>query len=87
MRLIELTLTGSKQQITTSTIYTPFVIFQNNDATNSATVGDNTVTATRGINLAKSGGNLIVQRSDNRINLASYYVIGTASAKIEILYE
>lgn len=87
MRLIEITLTGSRQQVSTGKIYSPYVIFQNNDATNGAVVGDNTVTTTRGINLVKAGGNLVVQRSDNRILLDSYYVIGTAASKVEILYE
>lgn len=87
MRVIEKTLTGSAQQVTASQIYTPFVIFQNNDATNSVTVGDNTVTATKGIVIPNGGGTFTVQRADNRIPLFNYYVIGTSASKVEILYE
>lgn len=86
MRVIEITLTGSAQQVTTANIYSPFVTFANNDATNAYTVGDNTVTATKGVVVAK-GTNYSVQRQDNRIPLKNYYVIGTAGSKAEILYE
>jgi hypothetical protein len=86
MRVLEITLSGSAQQVTTAQIYTPFVTFANNDATNSFTVGDNTVTATKGVVVPK-GTTYTVTRNDNRILLKNYYVIGTAASKAEILYE
>lgn len=86
MRVIEITLTGSAQQVTTANIYSPYVIFANNDGTNAFTVGDNTVTATKGVVVAK-GTSLPVSRADNRIHLKDYYVIGTTGSKAEILYE
>lgn len=85
MRLIQVTMTGSKQQITTGQIYSPFVTFQNNGSS-AMRIGDNTVTASKGINLSASGA-FTVQRSDNRIPLFAYYVIGTASDKLDIMYE
>lgn len=85
MRLIQVTMTGSKQQVTTGQIYSPFVTFQNNGS-NAMRIGDNTVSATKGINLSASGA-FTVQRADNRVPLFSYFVIGTSGDKLDILYE
>lgn len=87
MRVIEITLTGSAQQVTSAGIYSPYVMFANNDATNAFTYGDNNVTATKGIVVPKQSNGPAITRSDNRIVLKSYYVIGTNGSKAVILYE
>lgn len=85
MRTIQVTMSGSAQQVTTGQIYSPFVVFQNNGS-NDMRIGDNTVTTSTGIKLS-SGGSLTVHRADNRIALILYHVIGTAGEKLDILYE
>lgn len=87
MRVLEITLTGAKQQVTTARIMTPFLLFANNDAANAFTYGDNNVTATRGIVVAKQTASQPITRADNNINLSQYYVIGTSGSKAEVLYE
>ena len=84
-RLIQLTMTGTRQQLTTSQIYSPFVTIQNN-GTNQIRCGDNTVTSTKGIVIFATGS-YTIQRSDNRVPLFTRYVIGTAGDKVDIDYE
>lgn len=92
MRLIRVTLGAAATRITAAQIYTPFLEIQNN-ANDICRVGDNTVTATRGILLSPTGAapstvpSFIVQRSDNRILLNQYYLFGTAGDQIDIIYE
>lgn len=91
MRLIQVTLTSTATPITTSKLYSPVLNIQNNTAT-VVRVGDNTVSATRGIALAAGtspapGGAITISRSDNRIPLFNYFLFGTSGQVIDIMYE
>lgn len=91
MRIIQVTLGSGATQITKSAIYTPSLFIQNNAAA-VVRIGDNTVSATRGIALApigtgSAGGAYTVYRADNRIHLSDYYLFGTAGQLIDVLYE
>lgn len=85
-RLIQITTTGAKQQVTSNQIYTPFVTFQNN-GTNNIRIGDNSVSATKGI-LIFPTGSYTVQRADNRVPLFTRFIFGIGVGdKIDIDYE
>lgn len=91
MRLIQVTLGTAATRITTGKIYTPSLFIQNNAAA-VVRLGDNTVSATRGIALSPSvagapGGSFTNYRPDNRIFLDSYFLFGTAGQVIDVLYE
>lgn len=90
MRLIQITLGAGATRVTTAQIYTPALFIQNN-GTGVMRVGDNTVSATKGIallsNTGPGGGTYTCYRPDNRIHLADYYVFGTAGQLVDVLYE
>jgi len=83
MRILQVALSGPRTQLTTSQIYSPYVVFQNNTGS-AIRIGDNTTTTTKGISIA-ANGSLIVQRADNRIPLFSYFASGAGS--LDVLYE
>lgn len=92
MRILRVTLGAAATRITAAQIYTPYLEVQNN-ANNLCRIGDNTVTASRGILLSPTGATsstvppFVVQRGDNRICLNQYYLFGTAGDQIDVLYE
>lgn len=92
MRTIQITLGAAATRVTASRIVSPFITIQNN-AAHSIRIGDNTVSATKGIFIpatAAAGagsGSLTVQRADNNILLSNYYVFGTAGDVVDIIYE
>lgn len=92
MRLLQVTLLAGATPITTdSKIYSSFLVVQNNAAAN-VRLGDNTVSATRGILLATAspapGGSATIQLNFPRgAHLSEWYLFGTAGQVIDILYE
>jgi hypothetical protein len=94
MRLIQLTLTGAAQQISpnldglnqSGQVYCSLLVIQNNGADN-VRVGDNTVTATRGILLSPLGSSTFEPFLFRGTMLAQWWVIGTAGQLLDILYE
>lgn len=90
MRLIQVTLGAGATAITTNTaIYASFMIIQNNAAA-VVRVGDNTVSATKGIALSGGapGGSATAQLTIARgAHLSEWYLFGTATQVIDILYE
>jgi hypothetical protein len=90
MRLIQVTLGAAATRVTTGQIYSPAVIIQNNAAAN-VRVGDNTVSATKGLLLLTAsgggGGSITIYRADNRIPLFEYFLFGTAGNIIDVFYE
>lgn len=91
MRILQVTLLAGATPITTSKIYTPSLIIQNNAAA-VVRVGDNTVSATRGMVLqpvtAPAMSNYLkIDRSDNRVPMFNYFLFGTATQVVDVLYE
>jgi hypothetical protein len=91
MRLIQVTLAATATPITTNTaLYASSLTIQNNTA-HATRVGDNTVTASKGISLVVSGAigsTLQIQPSTPRgIHLSEVYIFGTAADVIDVLYE
>ena len=96
MRVIQVTLGSGATQILAPTPQAPIaniavslLIIQKN-TTNNATIGDNTVTATKGIVIAAGtpGVPLILQFSQPRGSLLSqYWLFGTQNDVVEVLYE
>ncbi len=88
MRLIQVTLGAAATQVTIAKIYSPYVVIQDNAGANCR-VGDNTVSATKGILLATGspGGSITITRADNRVPLFQYFIFGTAGNIIDVLYE
>jgi len=94
MRVLEITLAAGANQITPNTnslanqgapIYVGTMTIQ--PATTAVTLGDNTVTATRGI-VIPAGTIYTLQFWGTRGSLLSqYWLFGTAASKVEILYE
>lgn len=92
MRVIELTMTGAAQQILVPSAQAPaanvavsLLLIQ--PATTSATLGDNTVTATKGIVIPATNVTPLVFSQPRGSLLAQYWIIGTSGNKVEILYE
>lgn len=90
MRLIQLTLGAGATQLTTNAnLYASLLIVQDNAAAN-VRVGDNTVSATKGILLALGapGGSATLQiMAPHGTHLIDYFLFGTAGNVIDILYE
>lgn len=88
MRLIQVTLTASATPITTDTnIYASMLIVQDNAAA-GVRLGDNTVSATRGIALSLGGGSSTITLAFPRgAHLSEWYLFGTTSQVIDVLYE
>ena len=92
MRVLELVMTGSAQQVFVpnaqapmATPYVTMMIVQ--PATAAATIGDNTVTATKGIVIPAATAQQFNFHTVRGSALSQYWIIGTASDKVEILYE
>jgi hypothetical protein len=94
MRVIELTLGSGATQVTPNTntianqgqpIYVSFMLVQ--PAADPCTIGDNTVTATKGIVIAAGVAQQFQFQQPRGSLLSSYYIFGTQGAKVEILYE
>ncbi len=93
MRCIKITLTGAAQQITTDAkLYASILVIQANGAA-GVWVGDNTVATGNGIYLAPAasppgGGSVTLQiYAPHGAHLIDYYVIGTATQIVNVLYE
>ena len=97
MRLLQVTLLAGATPIVTNPtttgasnpIYASTLIFQDNAAANCR-VGDNTVSATRGILITSGspGGSVgLVIATPRGTHLADYFLFGTAGNVIDILYE
>lgn len=90
MRLIQVTLGAGATQISSNSgIYCSILIIQNNAAA-VVRIGDNTVSATKGIALASGspGGSSTVQPIIVRgTHLQDWWLFGTAAQVIDILYE
>jgi hypothetical protein len=92
MRILQVTLGAAATPLTTSKIYTPYFIVQNNSNA-GCRIGDNTVSATRGIYLSPTGAasnaipTFAVSRCDNRVPLFNYFLYGTAGSVVDVLYE
>ena len=91
MRILQLTMTGSKQQIsplstTGAQVYCSVLSIQNN-GTNNMRIGDNTVTTSRGQLVSGSGSIYTAPCPPKGTRLADWYIIGTANDVADILYE
>ena len=95
MRIGQITMTGSKQQIVADientpgggyNVYCSVLVFQNNGA-NAMRLGDNTVTSTRGQSIAANGGFYTAPCPPKGTRLMDWYVIGTSADKLDYLYE
>ena len=96
MRVIEVTLGSGatqilipNQQAPMANVAVSLLVVQKN-STNSVTLGDNTVTDTKGIVIAAGtpGTPLILQFSQPRGSLLSqYWLFGTSGDKVEVMYE
>jgi hypothetical protein len=91
MRLLQVTLGAAATPITTDkNLYASFLIIQNNAAA-AVRVGDNTVSASKGILL--SGGTAPGGSATNQFpfprgtHLSDWYLFGTSTQIIDILYE
>lgn len=94
MRVLELTLGAGATQVTPNTdtlanqgqpIYVSYMLVQ--PATDPCTIGDNTVTATKGIVIAAGVAQPFQFNQPRGSLLSQYYIFGTSGAKVEILYE
>lgn len=92
MRVLELTMTGAavqilvpNQQAPAANICVSLLLIQ--PATTSATLGDNTVTATKGIVYPTSNVTPLVFSQPRGSLLSQYYLFGTNGNKVEVLYE
>lgn len=94
MRVLELTMTGAAVQITPNTdgianqgqpIYVTTLLIQ--PATAPATLGDNNVTATRGIVYPTSNVTPLIFNNVRGSLLSQYYLFGTNGDKVEVFYE
>lgn len=82
---LQVTLTGSAQQITTNNTVVYALTFQNNAAA-VMRVGDSTVTASKGYSLAATGGTLTVTLFQPT-QLSKWYVIGTTTQLLDVTYD
>lgn len=91
MRILQVTLLAGATPITSAKLYTPSLMIQNNAAA-VVRVGDNTVSATRGIALQPAtapamSNSLKIERSDNRVPVFNYFLFGTATQVVDVMYE
>jgi len=94
MRILQLTMTGSAQELAPVLgglnqgigIYCSVLQMQNN-GTHSMRVGDNTVTASRGQLIGPSGGLYTAPCPPKGTRLSDWWVIGTSGDILDILYE
>lgn len=86
--ILQIPLTGAAQPILSGgDLVVKTLVLQNNSAANAVRVGDNTVAAAKGINLADNGGILQLTNAFAGIHLAGIYVIGTAEQVLDVLYD
>jgi hypothetical protein len=90
MPLLQVTLGAGATQVTALSFSASTVVFQNNAAA-VCRVGDSTVSATKGIQLTAAGaaGSTLTISSPDRANiqLSKYFLFGTATQAIDILFE
>lgn len=92
MRIFQITMTGSAQQLaplltqTAGQIYASALSCQNN-GTHAMRIGDNTVTTSRGQAIAANGSIYTAPCPPKGTRLADWWVIGTASDVLDVLYE
>lgn len=92
MRLIQVTLTASATAVTTNNnLYASVVAIQNNAAA-VCRVGDNTVSATKGIALAAGSTTtqsalVLAPATPRGIHLSDLFLFGTTSQLIDVMYE
>jgi len=86
MRIGQVTLGAGATQISAQNIRFAQLIIQNNTTGDNVRVGDNTVSATRGI-LLTPGGFFDSKLSVARGQLSQYYLYGTMGDVIDYLYE
>ena len=89
MRLIQVTLGAGATPITTNNNIYCSMLAINNNAAAVVRVGDNTVSATKGISLAAAGvGSTSLTFAFPRgTHLSDWFLFGTAAQVIDILYE
>lgn len=90
MKLLQVTIGASATRVSSTSIFCRQVIFQNN-AGNACRVGDSTVSATKGVALAAAGatpgGSLNLGPGPGlEIDLKEFYIAGTQTDKIDVLY-
>lgn len=88
VRTLQVTLGSGATQITVGNITCKWVVFQNN-ASHSMRIGDSNVTSSRGLLLTASGSFFAPPAAPQGFttNLNGWYVIGTSSDVIDIIYD
>lgn len=95
MRILQVTLLAGATQIVANQdfpgggaqIYCSYLVIQNNSAANLR-VGDNTVTATRGLLLTPGGSsNTATINPPRGTRLSDWWLFGTVGDVVDILYE
>lgn len=78
---------SGKTQFSTLTRSIRYINIQNNGASNTMRVGNDTVTATVGHKLAVSGGELTVGTNDIYFGyISDWWVFGTAADTLDVTY-
>jgi hypothetical protein len=86
MRVIEVTLGAGATQLTTDqSLYASFMLVSASTAV--ATLGDNTVSSSKGIPLGIGTPLALTFSQPRGSRLSDYWLVGTANDKVEVLYE
>ena len=85
---LQVTQTGSAVSVAATGTYARWVIFQYN-AGHSARIGDASVSATRGVSLAQSGGSLTLQPMPDsaHYDLGQWSTLGTNADLLDVIYD
>lgn len=94
MRILQVTLLAGATQVVLNQdfpnggaqIYCSYLVIQNN-AADAIRIGDNTVTATRGIALTPGGSNTATISPVRGTRLSDWWIFGTIGEVIDVLYE
>lgn len=86
VQTIQVTVGASTTQLSPTTLYCNWVVFQNN-ATHAMRIGDPNTTSARGISISPGGGSFYqgVQPYGNATNLFNWWVNGTAGDVIDVV--
>ena len=85
MKRFQVTIGSSATQISALPQFFKFAILQNNGATNAMRIGDSSVTTSRGLQLVKGGGSVVIGPLPDTLEDASkYFVAGTQNDVVDV---